>query len=258
MHAGSLARAVVGNAFYALQVVFEIAVGGALDTRGDVGVRRAAIGRIIFEAAVFGRIVRGRDHHAIGKAALASLVGGEDGVRDHRRRRVAVVLVDHHLDAIGREHFQRARQRRLRQRVGVDAGEQRPADAAGLAVIADRLADREDVGLVEGVVEGGPAMPRRAERHPLRRIGGIGLAHEIGRHQPRYIGQHRRLGRLAGERIYFGGHGVPLDNFSSGIVDRFCGREQGARPLPVIARSPATKQSQLCFPHGWIASLRSQ
>ena len=94
---------------------------------------------------------------------------GQDGAGNHRRRRIAVALVDHHLDAIGREHFQRARQGRLRQRVGVDADEQRAGDAAALAMIANRLADREDVCLVEGVVEGGAAMPRGAERHPLRR-----------------------------------------------------------------------------------------
>ena len=212
MHAGSLARPVIGNPRDALQIVFEIAVGGALDGAGDVGVRRSAIGRVVFEAAILRRIVRRRDHDAIGEAALAALVGGEDGVRDHRRRRVAVVLVDHHLDAVRREHFQRARQRRLRQRMGVDPDEQRPVDAAGLAMIADRLADREDMVLVEGVVERGAAMPGGAERNPLRRYGRVGLARKIGRHQPRHIGQHRRLGGLAGERIYVGGHWVPLNN----------------------------------------------
>ena len=55
---------------------------------------------------------------------------------DHRRRRIAVMRVDHHLDAVGREHFERARQRRLGQRVGIDADEHRPVDAAALAVIA--------------------------------------------------------------------------------------------------------------------------
>ena len=46
-------------------------------------------------------------------------------MRDDRRRRVAAVLVDHDLDAVGGKHLDRARQRRLGQRVGVDADEQR-------------------------------------------------------------------------------------------------------------------------------------
>ena len=88
-------------------------------------------------------------------------------MRDDRRRRITIALVDHHLDAVGREHLERARKRRLRQRMGVDADEQRAVDAARLAMIAQRLADRQDMRLVESVVERGAAMPRGAERHPL-------------------------------------------------------------------------------------------
>jgi hypothetical protein len=210
MNAGRFARAVVGDAFYAAQTVLEEAVGGALDGPRDIGIGRAAIGRVIFEAAVLGRIMRRRDHDAVGKTAVAALVGGEDGAGHHRRRRITVALVDHHLDAIGREYFQRARQSRLRQRVGVDADEQRTGDAAAVAMIADRLADRQDMRLVEGVVEGGAAMPRGAERHPLRRHQGVGLSGKIGRHQPRDVRQHRRLDHLAGKRIDFSGHEVSL------------------------------------------------
>ena len=36
---------------------------------------------------------------------------------------------DHHLDAVGRQHLERAGERRLRQRVRVDAEKQRPVDA---------------------------------------------------------------------------------------------------------------------------------
>ena len=230
MHAGRFARAVIGDALHAAEAVFEKAVGGALDVSRDVGIGRTAIGRIVFEAAVLGRIVRRRDHDAVGEAAVAALVVGEDGVRNHRRRRVAVVHVDHHLDAVGREHFQRARQRRLRQRVGVDADEQRAGDAAALPVIAQRLADRQDMRLVEGVVERGAAMPRGAERHPLRRHRRIGLAGEIGRHQPRHVRQHGRRSGLAGERVYVSGHLISsmcLGNDHVSIVDSVSHREQG-------------------------------
>ena len=126
MHAGSFARALVRNALDAIEIGLEIAVGGALDRAGDVGIGRAAIRRVIFEAAIFRWIVRGRDHDAVGEAFGSPFIIGEDRVRDHRRRRVTVLRVDHHLDAIGGEHFQRTGERRLGQRMGVDADEQRP------------------------------------------------------------------------------------------------------------------------------------
>ncbi len=123
MNIGRFARPLIRDAFYSSQTVFEKAVRGALDGPRNVGVRRAAIGRVIFEAAILGRVVRRRDHDAVGKTIGAALVGGEDRMRDHRRRRIAVMRVDHHLDAVGRKYFERARLRRLRQGMGVDADE---------------------------------------------------------------------------------------------------------------------------------------
>jgi hypothetical protein len=218
-----LTPAVIGDALDAPQSVLEKAIRGALDHRSDIGIRRAAIGRIIFEPAIFGRIMRRRDHDAVGKPTVAALVMGQDGAGNNRRRRITVALVDHRLDAVGGKYFQRARQGRLRQRVGIDADEQRPGDAAAPAVIADRLADRQDMRLVEGVVEGGAAMPRGAERHPLRGHGRVGLSGKIGRHQPRNVRQHRRLGALAGERIDFGSHQVPFRDSIGSAVNNISG-----------------------------------
>ena len=75
-----------------------------------------------------------------------------------------------------------------------------------LPVLADRLADRQDMRLVEGIVEGRAAMARGAERDALRRDRRIRLAGEIGRHQPRHIHQHRRLDRFAGFWACLGRH----------------------------------------------------
>ena len=63
-----------------------------------------------------------------------------------------------------------------RQRVRVDAEEQRPVDALGLAVVADRLRDREHVPFVEETVERRAAMARGAERHALCRHRGVGAS----------------------------------------------------------------------------------
>src|SRR3546814_4108476 len=71
---------------------------------------------------------------------------------------------DPHLHAVGGQHFQRAVAGRLRQRVRVDAQEQRAVDALLLAVLADGLGDGQDVLLVEAAVERTAAMAGSAER----------------------------------------------------------------------------------------------
>ena len=86
-----------------------------------------------------------------------------------RSRRVSAVLVDHRIDVIGGKYLKRACQGGFGQCVRVDADEQRAGDAVSTPVMTDCLADRQDVCLVEGVVEGGSTMARRAERDALRR-----------------------------------------------------------------------------------------
>ena len=183
------------------------------------------LGGLYLKPPSSGGLCDGRDHDAVGQAALAALVVAQDGVRDHRRRRIAVVLVDHHLDAVGGEHLERARQRRLGQRMGVDADEQRPVDAGLVPMVADRLADRQDMRLVEGVIERRAAMPGSAERHPLRRHRRIGPAGEIGRHQLRDVRQHRLRGGLACRRIDLSGHGISSMPFMLAI-------DSAAKPDP--------------------------
>ena len=50
------------------------------------GVRRAAAGRVVLEAAVGRRVVRRRHHDAVGERVRVLAVPGQDGVRDGRRR----------------------------------------------------------------------------------------------------------------------------------------------------------------------------
>ena len=200
MDAGRFARAVVRDSSHAIEIVFEKRVCGALDPGCYVGIGRSAIRRVVLEAAVLGRIMRRGDDDPVGETALAVLVVGQDRVRNDGRRRVAVALVDHHIDVVGGKYLERACQGGFGQRVRVDADEQRAGDAASAPVMTDRLADRQDMRLIEGVVEGGAAMTRRAERHALRRDRRVRFAGEIRCHQPRHIDQHRWLDRLAGER----------------------------------------------------------
>ena len=89
-------------------------VGPAGDHRGGIGVGGSAVGRVVLEAAVPGRVVARRDHDAVGQPAGAAAVRLEDGVRDGRGRGVAVVDVEHHRDAVGGQHLQRGRGGRRR------------------------------------------------------------------------------------------------------------------------------------------------
>ena len=125
MRRGGLAGALVRKPRNALHVGLHIGVGGLFDLARHVGVGRTAMRRIVFVAAILGRIVRRRDDDAIGKPAGSALVVAQDRMRDDRRRRVAAALVDHDVDAVGGKHFHRAGQRRLGERMGIDADEQR-------------------------------------------------------------------------------------------------------------------------------------
>ena len=71
-------------------------VGALLDPAGDVGIGRPAVRRVVLETAVFRRIVRRRDHDAVGETGRPAAVVRQDGVRDdgggrrsRRRRRSA-------------------------------------------------------------------------------------------------------------------------------------------------------------------------
>src|ERR687889_504024 len=62
------ARPCEGDPKDAFQAGLDVAVGGRGDPGGRVGVRRAAAGRVVLEAAVARRVVRGRDDDPVGKA----------------------------------------------------------------------------------------------------------------------------------------------------------------------------------------------
>src|SRR5581483_1948560 len=142
-------------------------VGPVLDPPGHVGVGGAAVGRVVLEAAVLGRVVRRRDHDAVGQVLPAAAVIDEDGARDDRRRRHAVVALDHGLDAVGGQDFEGGALGRPRQGVRVLAEVQRAVGAPAAAVVADGLGDGQDVGLGEGAVQRRAAVAAGAEADPL-------------------------------------------------------------------------------------------
>ena len=154
----------------------EQVVGPVLDPAGDLRSGRPAVGRVVLEPAVGGRVVRGRDDDAVGAGATA--VVRQDRPRDGGRGRVAVARIDQHGDVVGREYLQRRDARRLGKRVRVGTQEQRAADIVRGPVVADRLAGGDDVVLVERRRERRTAVPGRPEADALlgsRRIGVLGV-----------------------------------------------------------------------------------
>ena len=76
-----------------------------------------------------------------------------------------------------------------------------PRDLVRLADLANRLRDRVNVGLVEGALERGAPVPRRAERHSFGRRLGIGVERVVRRDQTRDVHEDVAGGGFAGERV---------------------------------------------------------
>ena len=134
------------------------------------------MGGVVLEATGFRRIMRGSDHNAVGQAGLTAVIVAEDGMGDSRGGRVLIVVRQHHLNLVGGQDFHRAGQRGPRERMGIDAQEERPVDLLLLAIEANCLGDGQDVPFVKGPVEGGTAVARGAKDNPLLgylRIGPI-------------------------------------------------------------------------------------
>ena len=178
-------------------------VGPVLDPLGHVGVGRAAVGRVVLEAAVLGRIVRRRDDDAVREVLLAAAVVDEDGSRDDRRRRHAVVALDDGLDPVGRQDLKRGALGRRGQRVRVLAHVERAVRALATPVVADGLGDGQDVGLGERAVQRRATMAAGAEADQLVRVTQVGATLEILPFKPGQVNQHlfrSRLARKGGDR----------------------------------------------------------
>ena len=145
--------------------------------------------------------MRRRDHDSVRQRARASAVVREDGVRQRGRRRVLVAFGDHHFDFIARQHFQRARECRRRQRMSVETEEQGSRDALLFAIRADGLGHGEHVRFVEARLKGNAAVAGSAERHALGGDGGVGTQGVVRRDQLRQIDEHAGRGGLARERV---------------------------------------------------------
>ena len=189
-----------------------------LDPAGDVGVRGAAVGRVVLEAPVLGRVVRRRHDDAVGEPVRPASVGHEDRVRDRGRGRVPVRGIDPGIHAVRDEHLERRAPRGLRQRVRVPADEQRPRVAQRSPVAADRLGRGQDVGLVEGGLERRSAVAGRPERDPLGGFRWVRAELVVRPQERRHVHQVGREGGLAGSLV-LGHQGLTASGGSGGDHD---------------------------------------
>ena len=97
---------------------------------------------IVFVPTVFRRIVRRRNDDAVRQAIVPPLIVSQDRTRDDRSGRITGALVDHDIDAIGREHLDGACQRRLGERVCVNADKERARNTGFGTVVTDCLGRR--------------------------------------------------------------------------------------------------------------------
>ncbi len=137
--------------------------------------------------------MRGRHDDPVRQSRITTRIVRQDGTRDDWRGRVSSALLDLQLDPVGGEDLEGGGEGRFRQRVGVDADQERAVDAVGRTNLGDRLAHCGDVVVIEGPVRGRAAVARRAERHALAGLPGIRLDGEVGGYETRYV--YEKLGR---------------------------------------------------------------
>ncbi len=201
VRARSLKRAGITNPPHIAEAGGQNRVGAVLNPAGGIGVRRAAVRRVVLEAPVLGGIVGRRDYDTVGRRLRAPPVVGQNGVRKRGRGRVTQGRVDQGLNPVARQDLERAGEGRLRESVGILGQKQRPGHAVGRAIFHDRLSDGEDVVLVERTVVRGSAVARGPEAHLLRRNRDIRPFLVIRRDQPRKVDQHLGQRRLPGKRM---------------------------------------------------------
>ena len=118
-----------------------------------IAVGRPAVRRVVFEAAIAGRIVAWGDHNSIGEICVPARVVGDDRMAERGSRHEVVKRINQHVDSVGHEHLERRRFGRSAESMGVAADEERPGDALPGSILHNRLGDRGNVGFVEGAVE---------------------------------------------------------------------------------------------------------
>ena len=137
--------------------------------------------------------MRRGDDNAIRETRFPISVVANYRMGNHRRRRIAPVLVYERVHLVGRENLKSASQCRFGKRMGVYPDKKRSIDVVSISIKTNRLTNRQNMRFVEGVFESGSAVTRGAKGYALRRDARVRLSCEIGGHEARNIEQRRRF-----------------------------------------------------------------
>src|SRR5216117_2072912 len=122
----------------------------------------------------------------------------------------------------------------------IHSQEQRSVDRVPLPVQADRLRDGENVPLVEGSAERGPAVPGCAKDDALLGNVGVRPRHVIAGHEPGDVDQDRGVGRLAGQGTEINGCPKVPRAFHAASERRGAHERPSKKGLTAAAAAPST------------------
>ena len=207
---GGLQRPRQRDPLHVGQAAAQNLVGALGDHARGVGVRRSAVGRVVLEPAVSGRVVRRGDDDPVGERTVAPAVELQDRVADGRGRGETVGAVDHRHHVVGGQHLQRRDPGGLGQRVGVAPDEQRSRRPLCGAVFHDGLRRSQDVCLVERGIEAGPAVSRGPERDLLIDVLRVGHQAVVSGDHLGHVDEIFGQRRLSGTGVGSHGHDSAL------------------------------------------------
>ena len=152
-----------------LQAGLQVLVRALLDPAGHLALGGSAVGRVVLEAAVGGRIVRGRNDDAVRQTWVLPRLYVRMACES-----TGVGVYSSSFASITSTPFAARTSSALAQAGTESACVSMPRNKGPpipllRAVLADRLADRQDVRFVERPVEGRAAMTGGAKSHRLRR-----------------------------------------------------------------------------------------
>ena len=188
-----------------IQPLSQVFIGTSCNPVRRIRVRRTTGRRVVLKTTIPWRIVGRGNHDAVGtrgatprRTALHVAVVRQNRVADSRSRRVAILRVNHHGDAVGREHLEGGNHCRLGQAVGIAANVQWAFNALALAVIHDGLSGGVNVVFVESAVEGGTAVTGSTEDDLLVGVIRVRVLCVVSSDQFRDIDKVGWLGQLPG------------------------------------------------------------
>jgi len=194
-------RPFVGHSRHRLVGGGEQLVSPGFNPARGAGVGRAAVGGIVLEAAVFGGVMGGRYHDAIGWGRGMMAIENQNRMGDDGRGGVAEAFLQHHLDPVGCEYLESGDETRFREGVCVHAEKERSGNAIGRPIFAYGLGGCQDVSFIESPVERGTTVPGSSEGHLLgffRRFRGPAV---VGGDEAWNVDKHGLGGWFARQRM---------------------------------------------------------